>query len=210
VLGKSPIILVFLVLFPFTGYAEEEGTAGRTGDSYYTELASRLEDAGKEVAGKLLQDEGVLTTEDLELLSSLDEEIRRSLYGDLIDRSSLLLLLAREQVRAQQRSRQQDERAEQIVLASLRDRRNQQASRLRAKLLKTSLATSLTSFTLAFTFWGLGERQDQLYFEAETVDEAVRHRTCFKAFAIISLISAAVGVVSSGVTVAVLAGWGPE
>lgn len=209
-LGKSPIILVFLVLFPFTGYAEEEGTGGRTGDSYYTELASRLEDAGKEVAGKLLQAEGVLTTEDLELVSSLDEEIRRSLYGDLIDRSSLLLLLAREQMQAQQRSRQQDERAEQIVLASRQDRRNQEASRLRTKLLKTSLATSLTSFTLAFAFWGLGERQDQLYFEAQTVEEAVRHRTCFKAFAIISLISAAVGVVSSGVTVAVLAGWGPE
>jgi len=214
VLRKTPIFLnvffMFLVLFPSSGCAEEDRTPGQTGDSYYTELASRLEDAGKEVSGKLLQAEGVLTTEDLQLLGSLDEEIRRSLYGDLVDRSSLLLLLAREEVRGQQRSRQQDERAEQIILASRQDRRSVEISGFRTRLLKTSLAASLTSFTLAFTFWGLGERQDRLYFEAQTIEEAVRHRAYFKTFSIISLIGAAVGVVSSGVTVTVLAVWGSE
>ena len=71
----------------------------------------------------------------------------------------------------------------------------------REQVLRFSLATTVASFALAFTFWGLGEMQDQMYFQAATIDEAIVHRRFFQVFTIGSLVSTAVEVAGAGVSV---------
>jgi hypothetical protein len=155
------------------------------------------------VAAIVLQDGVVVSAEELEALITLNRQIRGSLYGDLIDRSDLLLLLAREQVRIRREMEAQQIRFDLMLLDSRQEERSRKRSTSREQVLRLSLATTLASFALAFTFWGLGEMQDQMYFQAATVDEAIVHRRFFQVFTVGSLVSAAVGVAGAGVAVSI-------
>ena len=165
---------------------------GFSQDELYNELAAGLDRAEQRVAATVLQDGVAVSAEEIEALTTLNRQVRGSLYGDLIDRSDLLLLLAQEQVRIRREMEGKQIRFDQMLL---------ERSTSREQVLRFSLATTVASFALAFTFWGLGEMQDQMYFQAATIDEAIVHRRFFQVFTIGSLVSAVVGVAGAGVSV---------
>ncbi len=203
-LKVTAAVCLLLLLNGFSGSAEE-GLEDRSADARYSDLSVRLEAAEQEMAAVFVQDRPAVTAEQAEALAILDKEIRRSLYGDLIDRSGLLLHLTREQMCFQQKDENQDAIAQTVIGESLAEQRREKKSSFQNKALRISMGSAVASFTLAFTFWGLGEMQDSLYFEAQTIDQAVLHRRFFQVFAIGSLFSAAIGVISSGVAVSLLA-----
>lgn len=203
---KRRLVVASLLVLVGTGFGfSQEGRATSPGDELYDELAASLDRAEARVAATVLQDGVVVSAEELEALITLNRQIRGSLYGDLIDRSDLLLLLAREQVRIRREMEAQQIRFDLMLLESRQEERSRKRSTSREQVLRLSLATTLASFALAFTFWGLGEMQDQMYFQAATVDEAIVHRRFFQVFTIGSLVSAAVGVAGAGVAVSFFA-----
>jgi hypothetical protein len=182
-----------------------EGT-GSTQDELYEELSVGLAKSEAMVADIALQDGASPTLEQMEALKSLNRQIRGSLYSDLMDRSELLLLLAQEQVRIHQDPQDRQARLDQVLQDSRQAAENRSRSDSRAKILRTSFTTTMASFALAFTFWGLGELQDLRYFESPTIEEARLHRRLFQVFSIGSLIGASIGLVSAGVTVTLYVG----
>jgi hypothetical protein len=201
---KVIAVVCFLLLSGFPSSAEE-GLEDRSADARYTDLSVRLEAAEKELAAVFVEDHPTVTAGQAEALAILDEEIRSSLYGDLIDKSGLLLYLTREQMRFQQKDENRDAIVQTVIGESLAEQRREKRSNFQNKALRISMGSAVASFTLAFTLWGLGEMQDRLYFEAQTIDQAVVHRRFFQVFSIGSLFSAAVGVISSGISVYLLA-----
>ncbi|UCF98845.1 MAG: hypothetical protein JSV89_04730 [Spirochaetaceae bacterium] len=195
-------ILVFIGTI-FSTFADQETAIPpkASGKALYEELAVSLERAEALVAEIVLQDGAFLTKEEMEALASLNRQIRGTLYSDLIDRSDLLLLLSREQMRIRQDTQEPGVRLDQILQDSQQETRSLKRSDSREKLFRASLATSLTSYALAFTLWGLGELQDQLYFEASTTEEAARHRRLFQVFSIGSMLGATIGTFSAGLSV---------
>jgi hypothetical protein len=175
-------------------------------DELYEELSTSLAQAEALVAGLALQDEASVTVEQLEALQALNRQIRGSLYSDLIDRSDLLLLLTREQILFRRDSQAVKARLEEMLRDSREEARSRKQSAVRDKVLRTSLNITLVSFTAAFALWGLGELQDQRYFESTTSDEAALSRRLFQIFSIGSLVGVTVGGVSAGVSVALYAG----
>jgi hypothetical protein len=199
---KVSLVIASLVVLVGTGIGfSQEGRATSAGDELYNELAASLDRAEQRVAASVLQDGVAVRAEELEALTTLSRQIRGSLYGDLIDRSELLLLLAQEQVRIGQETETRQIRFDQMLLDSRQEERNSRRSISREKVLRYSVATTLSSFALAFTFWGLGEMQDQMYFQATTTDQAIVHRRLFQVFTIGGLVSAAVGLAGAGVAV---------
>ena len=197
---RSLVIASLVVLVCGIGFCQEEEPASAK-DELYNELAASLTRAEQRVAASVLQDGVAVSAEELEALTTLNLQIRGSLYGDLIDRSDLLLLLSQEQVRIRRETEAKQIRFDQLLLESLQEERNGRRDASREKVLRYSIATTLASFALAFTFWGLGEMQDQLYFQAATIDEAILHRRFFHVLTVGSLISAAVGIAGAGVSV---------
>ena len=175
-------------------------------DELYRELSASLEQAEALMAEITLQTDPAVTDEQLEALQSLNRQIRGSLYSDLIDRSDLLLMLTREQILLHRDPQQVQARVEGMLLGSRRDALNLKRSKAREKVLRTSVNTTLISFASAFTLWGLGELQDRRYFQATTIGEATLHRRLFQVFSIGSMVGAAIGVVSAGVSVTLYAG----
>jgi hypothetical protein len=175
-------------------------------DELYEELSTSLAQAEALVAGMALQDEAALTVEQLEALRYLNRQIRGSLYSDLIDRSDLLLLLAREQMLLRRDPQELQARLEGMLRDSRQDARNLERDSARDKVLRASFNTTLVSFAAAFAFWGLGELQDRRYFESTTIEGATLHRRLFQIFSIGSLVGATVGAVGAGVTVTLYAG----
>ena len=190
-----------LVLWVFPVFAQQPTKPPQENvrDELYRELSASLERAEEMVADSVLQGDAALTAEQMESLAALNRRIRGSLYSDLIDRSDLLLLLAREQMQIGMSAGQQQLRLESILQDSLQESRISERSLSREKALRSSLTTTLVSFALAFTFWTLGEVQDRRYFESSSIDDARHHRRLFKVFAVGSAVSAAVGVVGVGV-----------
>jgi hypothetical protein len=174
-------------------------------DELYEELSTSLAQAEALVAGMALQDEAALTVEQLEALRYLNRQIRGSLYSDLIDRSDLLLLLAREQMLLRRDPQELQARLEGMLRDSRQDARNLERDSARDKVLRASFNTTLVSFAAAFAFWGLGELQDRRYFESTTIEGATLHRRLFQIFSIGSLVGATVGVIGAGVTVTLYA-----
>ena len=172
-------------------------------EELYQELSASLEQAEALVAAVVVQDRATLSAQQLEALESLNRRIRGSLYSDLIDRSELLVLLAREQMRLGQDPRA---RAEEMLRDSLMDSRNLRAGAVREKALRLSFGATLVSFAAAFSFWGLGELQDRLYFESATAEDASRRRRLFQVFSVGSVIATAVGVAGAGVSITLYAG----
>ena len=203
---KRSLVVASLLVPVGTGFGfSQDGRVTSPGDELYDELAAGLDRAEQQVAAAVLQDGVMVSAEELEALTTLNRQIRGSLYGDLIDRSDLLLLLAREQVRIRREMEAQQIRFDQMLLESRQEERSRKRSTSREKAFRYSLATTVASFALAFTFWGLGEMQDQMYFQAATIDEAIVHRRFFQVFTIGSLVSAAVGVAGAGVSVSFIA-----
>lgn len=197
---KSLAIASLVVMVSGLGFCQEGGPASAV-DELYNELAAGLARAEQRVAATVLQDGVAVSAEELEALAALNRQIRGSLYGDLIDRSDLLLLLAEEQARIHRETEGKQIRFDRLLLESRQEERSGKRSTSREKVLRFSVPTTLASFALAFTFWGLGEMQDQLYFEAATIDQAILHRRLFQVFTVGSLISAAVGIAGAGVSV---------
>jgi hypothetical protein len=197
---KSLVIASLVVLVSGIGFCQEGGPTSAV-DELYDELAADLAHAEQRVAETVLQDGIAVSAEELEALAALNRQIRGSLYGDLIDRSDLLLLLAEEQARIHRETEGKQIRFDRLLLESRQEERSGKRSTSREKVLRFSVATTLASFALAFTFWGLGEMQDQLYFESATIDQATLHRRLFHVFTVGSLISAAVGIAGAGVSV---------
>jgi len=199
---KRSLVIAALVVLAGTGIGfSQEGWVSSAGDELYNELAASLDRAEQRLAAIVLQDGVVVSAAEIEALTTLNRQIRGSLYGDLIDRSDLLLLLAQEQVRIRQETEVQQVRFDQLLLESGQEERYSKRSTFHEEAFRYSVATALTSFALAFAFWGLGEMQDQMYFQAATSDEAIVNRRFFQIFTIGSLVSAAVGVASAGVSV---------
>lgn len=198
---------VLSTIFVFAAWAVfgQDGAGNGQGAAAYSVLSSRLQGAEQLLARRVMLEHGALSAEELEALRELNEEIRSSLFGDLMDRSSLLLLLAREQVQSEQGRDRRANLADTIVAELRSESRQANITRGRARAFRFSLGTGAVSFALAFGFWGLGEMQDQMYFQAATIEEAVRHRNLFRSFMIGSLAAAAVGVISSGVSLSLLA-----
>ena len=92
------------------------------------------------------------------------------------------------------------------VASPREDARNLRRSEARNKVLRTCFNTTLISFASAFTLWGLGELQDRRYFQATTIEEGTLRRRLFQVFSIGSMVGAAVGAVSAGVSVTLYAG----
>jgi hypothetical protein len=173
-------------------------------DELYEELSASLARAEAQMADMTLQGEASITEEQLEALRFLNRQIRGSLYIDLIDRSDLLVLLIQEQMLLHQDPQQL--RVEGMLRASRQDARNLKRSAAREKLQRTSVNMTLISFASAFTLWGLGELQDQRYFQANTIEEATLRRRLFQIFSIGSMVGTTVGVISAGVSVILYAG----
>ncbi len=90
---KRRLVVASLLVLVGTGFGfSQEGRATSPGDELYDELAASLDRAEARVAATVLQDGVVVSAEELEALITLNRQIRGSLYGDLIDRSDLLLL----------------------------------------------------------------------------------------------------------------------
>jgi hypothetical protein len=192
------LLVLTLWVFPVFPQRATESSGPNVRDELYRQLSASLERAEGMVAASTLQGEA-LTGEQMQSLVTLNRQIRGSLYSDLIDRSDLLLLLAEEQMRIGPDTGQQL-RLESILQDSLRESSARERSREREKAFRSSMTTALISFALSFTFWTLGEAQDRRYFESPTIDEARHHRRLFQVFAVGSAVSAAVGVVSGGVS----------
>ena len=175
-------------------------------DELYRELSASLAQSEALMAEISLQTDPAVTGEQLEAIQSLNQQIRGSLYSDLIDRSDLLLMLTREQMLFHQDPQQQQVRVEGLLLSSQQDARNLRRSEARDKVLRTCFNTTLISFASAFTLWGLGELQDRRYFQATMIEEGTLRRRLFQVFSIGSMVGAAVGAVSAGVSVTLYAG----
>ena len=175
-------------------------------DILYQELSASLGQAEALIAAITLQGEEAITEEQLDALRSLNRQIRGSLYCDLIDRSDQLVLLTREQMLLQQDPQLLQARLEGMLHSSRQDARVLERGAARAKMQRTAFGTTLIAFTSAFTLWGLGEWQDRRYFEAATIEEATLRRRLFQIFSIGSMVGAAVGVVSAGVSATLYAG----
>jgi hypothetical protein len=173
-------------------------------DELYEELSASLARAEAQMADMTLQGEALITEEQLEALRFLNRQIRGSLYSDLIDRSDLLVLLIQEQMLLHQVPQQL--RVEGMLRARRQDARNLKRSAAREKLQRISVNMTLISFASAFTLWGLGELQDQRYFQATTIEEATLRRRLFQIFSIGSMVGTTVGVISAGVSVTLYAG----
>jgi hypothetical protein len=195
-----PVALLILVGSVVLCFAEDPR------DELYDELSTSLAQAEALVAGMAVSGETSITGEQLESLVFLNRQIRGSLYSDLIDRSDLLVLLARDQMNLDRDPQQLELRMEEILQDSRRDARNLEKAAAREKVLRTSFNTTLISFASAFTLWGLAELQDRRYFQASSIEEATLRRRLFQIFSIGSLVGAAVGVVGAGVSVALYAG----
>ena len=183
---------------------EAPASAGTT----YLLLYDEIQQAQETLSDKILGG-GAVEAADVERLSQLAEEARLSLYGDLIDRSALLLVLAEEQLAEQRLAGSGAVRTGEIMKSRELEARSAQARRRRSAGLWGSLGTSTVSFAMAFTFWYLSEWQDEQYFLAASVDDAVRHRTYFRLFSWVSYLSAGVGVVSAGISIPFLVGSRP-
>jgi hypothetical protein len=195
------LILGFAVV---PGFADDPRDDLR--DDLYHELSASLDQAEALVAGLVLEDEAPITEEQLQVLKSLNRQIRGSLYSDLIDRSDQLLLLTQEQMLVHQNPQQLQGRMEEILRGSRQDARDRELEATREKVLRASLQVTFLSFTSAFTFWGLGELQDRRYFQATSVEEATLRRRLFQIFSIGSMVGAAVGVIGAGVSATLYAG----
>jgi hypothetical protein len=194
----TALLAVTLWVFPVFAQRAAESSGGNVRDELYEELSASLERAEEMVAASTLQGEA-LTGEQMGSLVALNRQIHGSLYSDLIDRSDLLLLLAGEQMRVGPDTGQQL-RLQSVLQESLRESSARERSREREKAFRSSMTTALVSFALSFTLWTLGEVQDRRYFESSTIDDARHHRRLFQIFAVGSAVSAAVGVVSGGVS----------
>ena len=169
-------------------------------DELYEELSAELERAETLVARVVLQNGVRLRPEQMEALSTLNRQIRGSLYSDLVDRSDVLLLLTQDQMRIRLDPQEMKFACQGIADESLEEASVRRRSASREKALRSSFTVSAASFALAFTFWGLGELQDRRYFESTTIEEANRHRRLFRALSTGSMISAGIGVVGTGVS----------
>jgi len=183
----------------------EEGTVPPSGDVLYEELAAGLEYAEFLVAETALRQGGGLTEEQLQAVTLLNRQIGSSMYSDLINRSDLLLLLTHEQMHFDQEGAENQFRRDRILGESRNEQRIDSRSGSRDKALRSAFSTSLFSFAAAFTLWGLGEIQDRRYFSSATIDEATTHRRLFQVFSIGSVVGAAAGILSAGVSVALYA-----
>jgi len=173
--------------------------------SAYLLLYRQIHDAERALADKILGTGGAVDAADVEGLAELAQEARLSLFGDLIDRSALLLVLAEERLVQERLTASRAARVGEIMKSRELEARAADARQGRSAALWGTLGTSAASFALAFTFWYLSEWQDEQYFLAPTVDDAVQHRTYFKLFSWMSYLSAGVGVLSAGVAIPVLA-----
>jgi hypothetical protein len=202
-----PILFCFLVTV-LPGVSQEQNAIGPAGTSYLL-LQEEIRAAERALADRILGEGGPLSAAEVEELEQLKQEARLSLYGDLIDRSALLLVLAQDQLAQELLRRSRIDRANEILQSRELEQRAA-ASRVRRTIgLWSSLGAAAASFTAAFTLWYLSERQDERYLAADTVDEAMRHRTNFKVLSWASYLAAGVGVLSAGVSIPVLAGRGP-
>jgi hypothetical protein len=174
-------------------------------DELYQELSDSLDRAEAAVADQVWGEERI-SQDQLDKLESLNLQIRGSLYSDLIDRSDLLLLLAREQTLLQPDPGVLEVREELLLRDSRQEGRNRSRNSAREKVLRAGLTTTFASFAAAFTLWGLGELQDRRYFESTTSKDATLHRRLFQVFSIGSVVAATVGVVGAGVSVTLYAG----
>lgn len=197
---------------------EEAGGAGAAGNpaeaatgpagTAYLLLRGEIDEAEQALARKILGAAGAVERADVERLEELSRKARLSLHGDLIDRSVLLLILAEERLARDRLADSRAHRIEEIMASRELEERAARAARGRTAALWGSLGTGAASFAAAFTFWYLSEWQDEQYFQAATLDDAVKHRTYFKVFSLMSYLSAGVGVLSAGISIPLLAGSG--
>jgi hypothetical protein len=200
--GPRPILIALVLLAAVCGAAQEQ-SGGSAGASYLL-LDKQVGAAEQELAARILQEGAPLTERDLEKLQGLLEEARISLYGDLMDRSALLVMLAEESIARESLIGTRSQREKEFLESRALQEKEATARRRRSAVLWGSVGTTAASFAAAFAFWYLSEWQDERYFSAPTVEEAVRHRTYFKLFSWASYLAAGVGVIGVGVTVPVL------
>jgi hypothetical protein len=203
-----PIVVLCFLVTVLPGVSQEQNAPGSASSSYLP-LYEEVRAAEQALADRILGEGEPLSASEVEELEKLNQEARLSLYGDLIDRSALLLVLAQDQLAQELLRQSRVDRASEI-LQSRELEQKAAASRVRRTIgLWSSLGTAAASFTAAFALWYLSEWQDEQYLEAETVDEAMRHRTNFKLLSWASYLAAGVGVLSAGLSIPVLAGRGP-
>jgi hypothetical protein len=188
----SLLCLMIFVAVAAASQAQEthEGFSPPIGAADYEDLAQRLEQAEAELARRVLGPVPYLTSAELQPYESLHREIQASYYGELVDRSRFLILLARAQT---------------VSLAAAQPgplpKPPHPNLERPARIL---LAAGVASFCLSYSLWALAERQDSLYLASSTVDEALVHRRLFQTCGLASLILAGVGTVSSGASVSLL------
>jgi hypothetical protein len=154
----------------------------------YEALSERLGQAEAELARRVLEPQPSLIPAELERYRLLDQEIRASFYGDLVDRSRFVLLLT-------EALREPPAAAPQIV----------EPPPNLTKPAGVLLGTAVISFGLSYGCWALAERQDVLYLGSATPEEATVHRKRFAAYRLTGLILAALGTLSSGTSASLLA-----
>jgi hypothetical protein len=161
--------------------------------SQYLLLEQQIREAEGFLADRILGAAGSIGPQDVQRLSALAETARVSLYGDLIDRSALLLVLAEEALALEQHAASRATRLEEILRSRELEAQAELARRRRTAALSSSLGATAAAFATAFTFWYLSEWQDQQNFQATSIDDAVRHRRNFKLFSWVSCLAAGAG-----------------
>jgi hypothetical protein len=201
--GPLRYLLLVLTLLSTASVAAQEESGSSAGASYLA-LCEELSAAEAALAVRILEERAVPDAAQLEELRRLEEEARLSLYGDLMDRSALLVMLAEERLAEQSLEASRPEREREFLESRELSDREAAARKRRTVAVWGSVGTTVASFAAAFTFWYLSEVQDERYFTATSVEAALRHRTYFKLFSWASYVAAGAGIVGVGVTVPVL------
>jgi hypothetical protein len=189
--AARPSLLCLVIIAAVAAVCTAQGRLSPSVEAaHYEELAQRLDQAEAELAQRVLGPVPYLSRAELQSYEALHREIESSYYGDLVDRSRFLILLAR--VQAVPLSPPVPEPLPRPRRPNL------------DRPFRILLGTAAVSFCLSYSLWALAERQDSLYFASPTIEEAVTHRRLYQASGLASLILAGVGTAASGVSVSLL------
>jgi hypothetical protein len=196
------LLLCCAVPRPLRGQENGEPTAA---NQHYQELSSRLQTVEDALAGALLDGEGSVPVSAIATFPELQQQINLALYGDLMDRSRVLALLIAEREPARMERALEGGPNGKLLSAGTRKLRLEPSLPFLRGAFWISLGAGAGSFGLSYAFWYLGAKQDEAYFGATTVEEAVSYRSRFQLLSLASLVAAGVAAVSAGLSAALLA-----
>jgi hypothetical protein len=171
-------------------YCQERGPAAQDGS--YTYFAEKLKDAEN-----ILQENYIITFEDLESLEAIKSELQSTQHQDLLVKSRMLLTLAEERLYNLGSEDRFEELSE--MMNNEEEKYNREK---RIKIARTvSITTTIVSFSLFNFFWYLSDLTYENYLDTSSQAEQVRLERRIGIYDVVSIVNFGVGVVSLGVSI---------